>query len=202
LGLDLRLKTILMKPNAHEFAQIAEYCRTNSTDGKFRSDFEIHPCLDGEKTTLGVRIEPDEGVRIQMSQPDHAAVWQDYYARRRNLIPGRTSRLYACGAGLSMFHVTPYGQMQPCLTSRHFSVDVSQGGLWIGLKAIRQRLAEAKAPKDSACAACPERMVCSSCPAYAYLEKGSEEDRSEYNCQVTHARSQAILSRGMDTNQS
>ncbi len=45
LGLDLRLKTILMKPNQQEFPQIVDFCRARSYQGKFRFSFEVQICL-------------------------------------------------------------------------------------------------------------------------------------------------------------
>lgn len=93
LGLDARLKTILMKPNQQEFQQIADFCRAHSHRGKFRFDFEIQGCLDGEKGPIALRLDPEEAVRVEFTQPDRAATWRDYYQKRLPQTPANLDQL-------------------------------------------------------------------------------------------------------------
>ena len=192
LGLDARLKTILMKPNQQEFAQIADFCRARSHRGKFRFDFEIQGCLNGDKGPIALRLDPEEAVRMEFTQLDRAATWRDYYQKRLPLKLANPDRLYQCGAGTGMFHVDPYGQLQPCLTVHHIAFDLAEGTVAEGLAILQQRLAALKAPEGSACGQCSQRMVCSSCPAFSYLESGIEQKPSNFQCQVTWARSRVL----------
>ena len=192
LGLDLRLKTILMKPNQREFPQIADFCRARSHRGKFRFDFEIQGCLDEEKGPIALRLDPEEAVRMEFTQVERVQRWRDYYQKRLPLTPANPDRLYHCGAGTGAFHVNPYGQLQPCLTVRHIAFDLAEGTIAEGLAILRQRLSVLKALEDSMCGHCSQRMVCSSCPAFSYLESGIEQKPSSFQCQVTWMRSRVL----------
>ena len=187
LGVELGLKTILMKPNRHEFAAIAELCRTLGTK-KFRFDAEIQGEFGGSGGPLRVRLDPEEAVRMEFSDPDRAADWRDYWQRRKDQTPAHPERLYNCGAADGGFHVGPYGQIQPCLTTRHIAFDLATGTLRQGLAAIREQIWSRRAPEARMCHTCGYRMVCNSCPAFSRLEQGMEEQPAEFQCRATRAR--------------
>ncbi|MCP4431723.1 MAG: radical SAM protein, partial [Gammaproteobacteria bacterium] len=82
LGIGLGLKTVLMRSNRHEFDEIATFCRTHSTD-KFRFDAEIQGQFDGSGGPLKERLDPEEVVRMEFSDSERAADWQEYWQRRK-----------------------------------------------------------------------------------------------------------------------
>ena len=192
LGLDVRLKTIVMKPNQQEFQQIVDFCRARSHRGKYRFDFAIHGCLDGDQGPTALRLEPEEAVKMELTQPDRAQNWRDYYQKRLPQTPALPDRLYDCGAGTRVFHINPYGHLQPCLAVRHIGFDLTQGTMPDVLSILRRYLDSLKIPEDSPCRSCSQRMVCSSCPAFSYLESGIEQKASGFQCQVTWTRGRVL----------
>ena len=121
-------------------------------------------------------------------------IWQDLYKKNRPLEKqADLNRLYRCGAAIGMFHVNPYGQLQPCLIVRHIVFDLVKGTIAEGLTLLRQRLAALEAPENFVCDSCSQRTICRNCPAFSYLETGIEQRPSDFHCQVTRARAQTLV---------
>jgi radical SAM protein with 4Fe4S-binding SPASM domain len=186
-GVDLGLKTILMKSNQHELDGIAALARSL---GKltFRFDTEIQGGFGGDRRPLAVRLEPEEAVRAELSCLETAKAWTDFIRRRERLKPAPADTLYSCGAGKSGFSVDPYGRLHPCLVVRHIAHDLRGATLAAGLAAIREQLAAHKTPLDFACSTCEDRTVCSACPAFALQELGIEDRPAAFQCSMTRIR--------------
>jgi radical SAM protein with 4Fe4S-binding SPASM domain len=192
LGVELGLKTVLLNQNKHEFQQLAEQAKTYGNQ-KFRFDVEIQAGFGRNLAPLVGRIDPADAVRLEFSDPAHAADWQEYYLRRQKQRPDpNDNRLYTCGAGISSFHINPYGGLQPCLTTRHISYDLGQGAFIEGWRSLQRKLANRKAPVGHACNSCENRMICNSCPASSMQETGAEEIPAPSQCQMTQLRVQSI----------
>jgi len=191
LGVDLGLKTVVMKGNQHEIERIAELARSLGTL-KFRFDTEIQGAFGGDHRPLTVRLEPEEAVRAELSCPETAAAWKDFFRRREGLVPAPTECLYGCDAGKAFISVNPYGHLQPCLVVRHISHDLRGSTLVVGLAAIRRQLAERQVPLAFECNTCEDRIFCSACPAFALQEHGAEERPAAFQCHVTRIRRQFL----------
>jgi len=113
----VRLKTILMTLNRHEFVDIENMARAFGV--KFRFDAAIFPCVNGDKRPLNLRVAPSEAIEKEFSDKERARSWKDYNENRH----GRSApgRLYHCGAGLTGFHVDAYGTLKPCLMSANIA---------------------------------------------------------------------------------
>lgn len=191
LGVDLGLKTIPLRPNAHEFHRIAELARAWGTR-RFRFDVEVQACLDGGGRPKSARLSPEEAVRLEFSDPEAAEGWRVFAARRRGQTPARPGLIYACGAGRTGIHVNPYGQLQPCLAVRHLGFDLRRGSLAEGLADLRRRLDGMRAPRGRPCEGCKDLMICGACPAFAQAETGHEGRPADYQCRVTRLRREMI----------
>lgn len=185
---NLKLKTILMTYNRHEFYEIEDMARDWGL--AFRFDPAIFPCFNGDKTPMHLRVSPQEAIEKEFSDEARMRQWRDYFERMRGNPASET--LYECGAGLMSFHIDPYGALKPCLMVNSPRVDVSGGGFLTGWRDVIPRISEKQVDREFPCHKCEKRTLCGFCPAFFELENGSEDIRSEYLCAIAQSRFQAI----------
>lgn len=88
-----------------------------------------------------------------------------------------------CLAGNCSFAISWQGKMRPCLTFDEPAVSVFEKGFlsaWREISRISKNLRV-----SAACAKCPFRPVCKTCPASAWLETGKYDGVPEYLCRYT-----------------
>lgn len=187
----VKLKTILMKPNRHEFFDIKKMAK--SYDVGFRSDACIFGGIDGSKAPLSLRVSPKEAVDVEMADEEHIHSWTDFYQRMKHIKPDNT--LFQCGAGITNFHIDAYGSLQPCLISTHMKYNILQDGGFIkGWKDLMPKIREEKASGDILfCNQCEKRSLCGYCPAFFALENGSTNQRAGYLCEIGKYRYEKII---------
>ena len=183
------LKTMLMKPNVHEFIEMEEMANGYGVD--FRFDSCIFARLDGDQSPLSLRISPEEAVEKDFAGEDRVRKWKEYFARIGETPP--SEKLYGCGAGVTGFHVDPYGNLQPCLMTSWIKYDLLKGDFAEGWKMVSDVIAEEKAPAELKCRDCGKKNFCGYCPAFARFETGSEYNHSEYLCSIGHMRFDRIM---------
>lgn len=198
------LKTILMTLNEAEYEEMEGLARR--LGAKWRLDSAICPCLpnpdsgggpnrctasegSASATPLDLRLPPDRAVVLEMSNPDRVRVLVDTYERMKAVAP--SDSLYTCGAGLTGFHVDPYGNLQPCIMTPGYGESVLEDGFAAAWRKLA-RIRETKAPATYPCNDCHMRSICSGCPAVFDLENGSPAARSEYICALTQLRFESI----------
>jgi len=196
--LNVKLKTILMTLNRHEFFDMERMARDFGV--KFRFDAAIFPCLDGDKTPLQLRVPAREAIEKEFSDKDRLREWQDYFQKRRG-IAATDDALYQCGAGITHFHMDPYGSLLPCLMTTEPAYDLLNGSFLAGWRDIMPRIREKRAAAGYLCNACEKKTLCGFCPASFALETGAEDVRSEYLCAMGHLRFQAITNPRTATSQ-
>lgn len=241
-GIRFRLKTVLMRINAHELDAMEDQARALGVN--FHYDAAVFPCLpyadNGGRSnapsggrlngipvappvlpssqqapaaagdpldTSGagravrnllpthapteLRVSPEEVAAIDLATEARRAPWVAEYQEKKDFrLP---DRLYLCGAGLSNFHIDPYGNLQPCVLTTHVQYNLRQGSFlegWNGpIAAIRDVV-----PRDGyTCNDCEMRPVCSGCPALFHVENGAADVRSSYICRTTQARYHGIV---------
>ncbi len=187
-GIRVKLKTVLMTANRHEFHDIENIAKTYQAD--FRFDPAIFPCFDGDPTPLEMRVEPKEIVEKEFSNKDRLEQWSNYFER----VKGRYSQhsLYTCGAGRSMFHINSSGMLQPCLMVSSLAYDLITGDFRTGWKNAMGQLSKAKANRDHTCDLCDKLPLCGYCPAFFVLETGSESKKSDFLCELGEHRFQVL----------
>lgn len=187
---NLKLKTILMKRNHHEFFDMENIAKEYGV--KFRFDASIFPCTDGDRTPIKLRISAEDAVEKEFSDDNRSQEWKDFFARMRD-IPG-SDKLYQCGAGLTHFHIDPYGNLQPCLmvTTLKYNLTNNNGRFLTGWKEVIPRIREGKLGPGNLCQNCEKRSLCNFCPAFFKLENGAEDVYSEYLCTMGHLRFEKI----------
>lgn len=187
-GINIRLKTILMKLNSHEFFDIEKMAR--DLDVQFRFDAALFPRLNGDKTPLELRVLTDEVVEKEFSDPERSRQYRDFFKKNRE-IPV-TSKLYQCGAGKTHFHVNPYGILQPCLMVHEPSYNLEKGIFRSGWEDVLPRIGEIEPGMDYLCNQCNKRSLCGFCPGFFKMETDAEDHRSEYLCRMGKLRYERI----------
>ena len=196
-GVRVNLKTILMTINSHELFAMENMA--NEFGVSFRFDAAISPCIDGDNTPLSLRVAPEEAIEKEMSDPGKVQSWKEFFKRFK----GRTlgPDLYGCGAGLTAFHIDPFGCLFPCMMAADMGYDTAGVGFKTVWDNIMPRIRNKKAGADFACKGCVKINVCGYCPGFFKLEHGAEDIRSEYLCQMGSLRFQYINDRLMKGDQ-
>lgn len=189
-NVNVRLKTVLMTHNRHEFFGIEKIAEDLGV--KFRFDACVFSRLDGGDGPLALRVSPEEAVEKGFASDQRAREWVEYFGRSSSRFA--LDRLYGCGAGVSVFHVTPSGRLQPCMMIPWINYDLATEGLFSdGWRAMVRAIMAKKMPQGHKCSGCEMKNLCGYCPAFFRLETGSETTPSDFLCAIGHYRRDAIL---------
>ena len=188
-GIRFSLKTVLMTINKHELGAMRQAAAKLGV--KFRVDSAIFPCLPThDHEPLDLRVEPKEAVELELSDPDQLRQWVEYADQRQDM--PASEQLYTCGAGVTNFYVDPLGYASPCLMTTNYRYPLAEqdfDSLWAN-ELVQLR---SKKPREGyTCNTCEMKVACTGCPAFNYQENGHEDVKSEYVCETTNHRWQAI----------
>jgi radical SAM protein with 4Fe4S-binding SPASM domain len=183
-GIRVDLKTILMTINRHEFAAMENMARELNV--RFRFDAAISPCLDNDISPLDLRVSPEEAIEKEMSDPVKARNLKKFFDNFKDRTLGPD--LYGCGAGLTAFHIDPFGCIFPCMMALDIKCDISEIGFMAGWDNIVPRIKNKKVSEDFACRGCVKINICGYCPGFFRLETGIEDVRSEFICKMGDLR--------------
>jgi radical SAM protein with 4Fe4S-binding SPASM domain len=188
-GIEVGLKTVVMTINQHEVVEMRTIA--DSFGVHFRTDNAIFPCLpNNAKDPLQYRVSPKEAVKAELSDPKRVEAWMKYIDRQEGVPVADTT--YRCGAGVNSFHLDPFGNASPCLMTtqyKHSMKERSFASLWENeLVQLRSHK-----PRESyGCNSCEMQVACSGCPGFNYQDTGHEDVKSQYVCDTTQERWQAI----------
>lgn len=188
-GIHVKLKTILMTPNQHEFEQIKTMAEDYGVD--FRFDPALFPRFSGDQYPTELRVTPEYALSKELANREIYEKWCDHYQHYRDIVGGMTTS-YICGAGVNSFHIDAYGKLHPCLMGSPYPHDILGGGFAEGWGDIISRIRFRQAGPENNCTKCEKQSLCGYCPAFFRLETGSEEIRSEYICKIGSLRFEAI----------
>jgi len=182
------LKTMAMTLNHDEIFQVKAYAEELGV--KFRFDPVLNPRLDGSKKPCSFRLSPEEVIRLDLADEERVKEWQEFC--KKFIGPHPSDKLYNCGAGVSSFHVDPYGQMSACEMTRFQSYDLRRGSFREGWDEFIPQTLNLKPAGDYACGRCELIALCGQCPGWAWLEHANPEAPVEYLCQIAHLRAEAF----------
>jgi radical SAM protein with 4Fe4S-binding SPASM domain len=194
-NIKLNLKTILMTLNRHELSAMEDIAKNFGV--KFRFDAAISPRIDGNNSTLNFRVSPEEAIEKEFSTSEQLESWVKLFKKFKAYTLG--DNLYGCGAGLTGFHINPYGYLQPCMMTFDIRYDISQCGFLTGWNHIITWIRDKKAGTNFTCRRCDKINLCGYCPDFFRLENGAADICSEYLCKMGNLRFQYInnhLSKG------
>lgn len=194
-GIRVGMKTILMTLNADEYYAMEDLALQHGA--RWRLDASVFPCLPNADSggrpnrcetgpaPLDLRLDPARAAELGLSSPERRKILRDTYEKMRGRRP--TDKLYTCGAGLTGFHIDPYGWLQPCMLTTAYRSNVLSRGFAAAWEEIR-RIRDVKAAPGYECNACDLQPICSGCPAFFDLENGAPDVKSEYVCTLTKHR--------------
>ena len=186
-GLPVRLKTVLMQPNRHEFEAI----RAMAVPGEppVRYDAAIQPRFPGDVGVAALRVPPGEVAELEARAiPELPAEWRAQKSRQTPSPVGGNSSLYACAAGAISFYCSADGLVQPCVSAVRHGIRYERGRLLEAFRRTRQAVRSLRAPLGQPCIACEDRVFCGSCPPIAELDCGNEAGTFTYACQLARER--------------
>lgn len=189
-GLNVKLKTMVLKSNVHEFEQMRDWAE--SLGCHFRFDTIVNPKIDGDRAPLDERLTPQQIVEVEKLHPQAAEV----AAEHRDLIVetmgvATDEELFHCGTGIRTFHVDPRGMLHPCMLWRKNPYDLLNQELNANWRSHLQNIRDLKNP-GGACTTCSSRVGCSRCPAQALLEMSDPTKNMPFHCELSQARRNAF----------
>ena len=187
-NIPLRLKTILLNLNAHEFHDMEKFSESLAVN--FRSDAAVFPTLDGDKSPVSYRINAHSAVDLELSNRKRRQAWQNFHQSQQQMSSG--NNLYQCGAGTSVFYIDPIGNLRPCLMVTDLSHNIVQDGFIAGWRDVMVKLGDRKPGKDNQCHNCQDRVFCGYCPAFFKVENSDEQVPSDFLCQLGRLRAEKI----------
>jgi radical SAM protein with 4Fe4S-binding SPASM domain len=188
-GIKLSLKTVAIRPNAHELSQMREYAQ--SLGAEFRFDPMINGRIDFKKGPEQTRLSPEEVVALDAADPNRVKTFQSYC--QSTIFPAMSEALLTCGAGKFGFFVDPYGRLSGCSLLREPSYDLNAGSFAEGWnRFLPEQVRALRRTKATRCGSCGIRNMCTGCPGFSYLEHGDPEEPVDWVCDVTHERARAF----------
>jgi radical SAM protein with 4Fe4S-binding SPASM domain len=192
-GLPLKLKATVSTLNRHEIKEMKRFVE-NDLRLPFRFDALLNPRCDCSLSPLDVRLAPEEGVQLDLSDPERAEALRDFVRRRRSHAAGdnKGAPFYPCGGGAHSFAIDPYGQLRACAISPGEGFDLRSGSFQEGWGRFLARLRERKIDRVTKCLSCTLQEVCGMCPANGELECGDPQQPVDFLCRVAHLRAYAL----------
>jgi MoaA/NifB/PqqE/SkfB family radical SAM enzyme len=140
--LHVNLKTIIMTVNRDEYFQMMELSK--SLGYKFRPDAGIFPKLDGDQTPLQYRVPAKEAAEKEMTDEIRADEWASQMKQSEGRNFHADGFLYTCGAGVTEFHIDPYGKIMPCMLVRHMKYDLKVDAFADCMSKMREKIQNIK----------------------------------------------------------
>jgi radical SAM protein with 4Fe4S-binding SPASM domain len=188
-GFHLKLKTMLLALNSHELEDMKAFAADLGVS--FRYDAAVFPRLDADQSPLQYRVSPELAVQKDSLDRKHVKHWRDLYQRLKNL--PATDTLYACGAGVNIFHVDSTGILRPCFMVPGEKFDLKQYhfyDIWNEKEFIDFRK---PGEMPTLCQGCDKISLCGYCPGFFYLETGDERIPSTFLCEIGERRRNMIF---------
>lgn len=184
----LNLKTMALTLNVDEIQAMQQLAGLWGVN--FRYDPVIHSRFDGDHRPVSYRLTPEQIVALEREDPLRLQQWQDLCAK--SYVRSNQAYLFTCGAGLSTFHIDPYGRLYPCLMARWLGYDLRTGSLAEAVCQFLPTVRNMLLTHDRTCWECDLRVICETCPAWARQETGDAEKPEPFRCHLAQLRKQEL----------
>ncbi len=185
-GLPIRLKAIVLKPNAHEVSAMRSLAESFGL--KFDYCAEVFPRVDGSREPLKYRLAPEDAVRLWKE-----LVFDPSAAESRSCAAASNNGPYDCRCGKSAVAITPHGEMNLCISNPLPRYDLKAGTVEEGWKSLVRLVDSTRPTKAYECPHCPVKTHCTRGPGDSQLEMG------DVNACVPQFKREAELRRDMLT---
>jgi radical SAM protein with 4Fe4S-binding SPASM domain len=182
-NLPLKIKTKVTRLNYHELNKIKQYVESLGIGFKLNSI--LYPRLDGSLKPCLFRLAPDEIIALDRLFSDEGDCGEDELKQENFIAP---DNLFRCSAGITSFHISPYGELIFCTFMRKPNFNLKKGSFKQGFYTLYPKIRSAKYRTDSRCKDCKIFYLCSQCPAWANLENAHPEKPIGYFCELAHKR--------------
>jgi radical SAM protein with 4Fe4S-binding SPASM domain len=184
----LKLKTMVLTLNQHELGGMKRYAEAIGIG--FRFDAIVNARLDGGTNPCAYRIDPIEVVQLDMEDEKRLKAWEEFC--QKFLRSNHSEELFTCGAGVTTFHINPFGRLQVCGMVAEPYWDLRKGPFSEGWNRLFTEVREKKTTDAYRCSDCKLYSLCGQCPGWAMTENNNAELPVEYLCQITHERAKAL----------
>ena len=185
----LKLKSAILTLNQHEVWDMKAFAEGLGVE--FRFDPVLNVRLDGSHQPTAFRISPQEIVDFDLADQKRMKEWREFCEKFWGP-PPKPEYLYQCGAGISTFHIDPFGKLSVCEMSRVPSYDLRQGTFHEGWYDFMPQVLAQKWSQNTPCKTCDLISLCGQCPGWAQMENGNQETPVEYLCQIAHLRAREL----------
>ena len=190
-GIPLTVKTMLMTLNLHELDAMVDFAK--QLGARWRLDPALTPRLDGDRSPLAYRVPPATAARCEIPDEERMRLWRNQY--ERGLAAAPSERLYTCGAGVTNFHIDPYGTLLPCVIAKAPARDLRREDFGAAWRAVVDGIAAIGARAGYPCNACDKKNICGLCPPFAELESGFADEPPAYLCELGDRRKELLYAR-------
>jgi len=190
--LPLKLKTVPTTINVHEVFEMKRFAE-QELGVEFKFDPLLNPRTDCSQSPLGVRLSPEQAVRLDFRDPVRKAEYRKLAeAELADTDRPEVEELYSCGGGQNGCAIDPTGQMTICVISHQDGYNLRSGSFEQGWTGKLQEIRQTKRSSKTICTDCRLQSLCSMCPAMGELENGDPESPVEFICQVAHLRAYTL----------
>lgn len=133
---------------------------------KFQYCMDITPKTNGDPAPLQHRLAPEDKVRL-----DHAML--GFRDVKDTEACGASGDFISCACGRSNFAITPYGEMNLCVTFPVPRFDLRKGTVKEGWEVLKQTVDRAQPNDRYGCPTCDVRSRCRQGRSDAWLETGN-----------------------------
>lgn len=167
-GIPLLFKMPVMTLNQHELEPAIMWFRRERLP--FIHSFEIHPRADGSREPLTVRLPAEEAARMRLK---YGQVDGCSRASSHGTVPSgdEAEPMFQCACGKSSLAISPYGDLNLCVTTHYPQYSLKTGSLPEGWKLLVDFVNEFK---PSGAYACPK------CEVADYCTRGAMDSWLEY----------------------
>ncbi|MBI4229576.1 MAG: radical SAM protein [Planctomycetes bacterium] len=188
--LPLALKSTIVEQNEPDLPAMREFAHARGLS--FRYSAELHPRTDDPGGVVGDRLTPEAALELDRADPER---WEElrklFTVEDRSRLSNRSPSLFICYAGVSGFHINPYGRLQFCPSIEALGHDLRKvpfAEAWRRFAAFRRL----QAPPVRACNECDLNVACGSCAGEAHLDSGDMTRGTEFHHRLTSLRADAF----------
>ncbi len=188
-GLPLALKSVILQKNKYELPMMQKFAADRGL--RYRYDGSIFPRLDGSDAPYWDRLDIEEMLELDRSDPERMHAWVLNYELSQKLQLRSEKYVYSCGAGRRSFHIDSRGRLAMCMMARKPSYSILEMGF---LKAWEELGKEVQLERTLAvpCLDCSASGICIQCPGWSQLVHGDNESVVGFICKLNKARERQI----------
>jgi MoaA/NifB/PqqE/SkfB family radical SAM enzyme len=167
----VRLKSIVVTLNAHELDAMRDFAESRGVHFEFLTD--IQPKANGDAEPLAYRVTPKVATDLWESQVlrrNTQGVAREETSSELNSCDRGKETLFQCACGQTSCGISPYGEMNLCVSYQLPQYDLLHGSVADGWEVLKDTVDTAQPQPDFPCPTCPVESSCTRNVNHALLE--------------------------------